>query len=82
MVYLKGLSFGTGRGADEDRAKQLAAALAALDSNDENSLINRLVREIHRARQAVLNAVNPDALDSPMAIIKATLTDLLNERIS
>ena len=75
----KGPSFGTGRGADEDRAKQLAAALAALDSNDENSLINRLVREIHRARQAVLNAVNPDALDSPMAIIKATLTDLLNE---
>ena len=53
--------------------------MAALDSNDENSLINRLVREIHRARQAVLNAVNPDALDSPMAIIKATLTDLLNE---
>ena len=24
-------------------------------------------------------SVNPDALDSPMAIIKATLTDLLNE---
>ncbi len=81
MVYFERAEFWhrTGRGADEDRAKQLAAALAALDSNDENSLINRLVREIHRARQAVLNAVNPDALDSPMAIIKATLTDLLNE---
>jgi hypothetical protein len=29
--------------ADDDRAKQLAAALAALDANDETSLLNRLV---------------------------------------
>ena len=67
------------KGADEDRAKQLSAALAALDGNDENSLINRLVRETHRARQAVLVAVNPDAPDSPMAIMKAALTALLTE---
>jgi hypothetical protein len=67
------------KGADEDRAKQLAAALAALDGNDENSLINRLVRETHRARHAVLNAVNPDAPESPMAIMKTALTTLLKE---
>jgi len=67
------------KGADEDRAKQLSAALAALDGNDENSLINRLVRETHRARQAVLAAVNPDAPDSPMAIMKTALTGLLAE---
>ena len=33
------------KGADEDRAKQLTSALNALDANDQNSLINRLVRE-------------------------------------
>ena len=49
------------KGADEDRAKQLASALNALDANDQNSLINRLVRETNTARQAVLHAVNPDA---------------------
>ena len=67
------------KGADEDRAKQLASALNALDANDQNSLINRLVRETNSARQAVLHAVNPDAPDSPMAIMKQTLTTLLKE---
>lgn len=65
--------------ADQDRGKQLAAAMAALDGNDDNSLINRLARETDRARQAVLSAVNPDAPDSPMAIMKTALTSLLND---
>ncbi|MCP3143433.1 hypothetical protein [Pyxidicoccus xibeiensis] len=68
------------KGADEDRAKQLSAALAALNANDENSLLSRLVRETHRARQEVLSAVNPDAPDSPMSILKASLTKLLQEQ--
>jgi hypothetical protein len=67
------------KGADEDRAKQLSAALAALDANDENSLLSRLVRETHHAREEVLCAVNPDAPNSPMAILKASLTKLLQE---
>jgi hypothetical protein len=33
------------KSADEDRAGQLAKAMAALDANDENSLLSRLVRE-------------------------------------
>jgi hypothetical protein len=68
------------RGADEDRQKQLAAALAALDANDEASLISRLVRETHRAREDVLSAVNPDAPSSPMSIMKAALTKLLRDQ--
>jgi hypothetical protein len=67
------------KGADEDRAKQLAAALSALDANDQDSLINRLAHETNAARQAVLHAVNPDAPDSPMAIMKHTLSTLLQE---
>jgi hypothetical protein len=64
-------------GANEDRAKQLSAALAALDANDEGSLLSRLVRETHEAREEVLSAVNPDAPNSPMAILKTSLTNLL-----
>lgn len=67
-------------GASEDREKQLSAALAALDANDENSLISRLVHETHRARQDVLAAVNPDAPASPMAILKTSLTKLLQDQ--
>lgn len=68
------------KGADEDRQKQLSAALAALDANDESSLLSRLVRETHRARQEVLAAVNPDAPSSPMAILKSGLTKLLHDQ--
>ncbi|HTG35012.1 MAG TPA: hypothetical protein VLB76_19015 [Thermoanaerobaculia bacterium] len=70
------------RGADEDRQKQLSAALAALDANDEGSLLSRLVRETHQARQEVLAAVNPDSPSSPMGILKASLTKLLQEQAS
>lgn len=66
--------------AEDDRQKQLSAALAALDANDENSLLSRLVRETNRARQEVLLAVNPNAVDSPMAIMKASLMGLLTEQ--
>lgn len=66
--------------ADEDRQKQLSAALAALDANDEESLLSRLVRETHRARQDVLAAVNPDGPASPMALLKGSLTKLLQEQ--
>lgn len=68
------------KGADEDRQKQLATALAALDANDEDSLLSRLVRETHHARQAVLAAVNPDSPASPMAMLKTSITKLLQEQ--
>ncbi|MEY4510417.1 MAG: hypothetical protein RLZZ450_2539, partial [Pseudomonadota bacterium] len=68
------------KGADEDRAKQLSAALAALDANDENSLLSRLVRETHRAREEVLAAVNPDAPSSPMSLMKTSLVRLMQEQ--
>lgn len=68
------------KGADEDRGKQLAAALAALDANDEKSLISRLASDTAKARQMVLKAVNPEVEGSPMAILKTTLTTLLKEQ--
>lgn len=68
------------KGADEDREKQLSAALAALDANDEGSLLSRLVRETNQARQEVLAAVNPNAPGSPMALLQGTLTKLLQDQ--
>ena len=65
--------------ADEDRAEQLAKALAALDANDESSLLNRLVRETEQARRTLLLAINPELSDSPMAVLKSALETLLKQ---
>ena len=70
------------KGADENRADQLAKALAALDANDEGSLISRLMRETANARRTMLHAVNPDAPDSPMASIRQTITATMSEQAS
>ncbi|MEZ4447337.1 MAG: hypothetical protein R3B72_50130 [Polyangiaceae bacterium] len=67
--------------ADQDRHKQLSTALAALDANDEQSLVSRMMRETHQARRSLLQAINPDAPDSPMAIIKNTLSTMLSEHM-
>lgn len=63
--------------ADGERTKQLALATKALDANDETSLLSRLVRETNAARGAVLEAMNPDAAGSPLAILKTSLTTML-----
>ncbi len=68
------------KGADEDRAKQLGAALAALDASNETSLINRLARDTQAARQMVLTTMNPNVKGSAMAIMKTSLTTLLKEQ--
>lgn len=63
--------------ADGERTRQLAFATKALDANDESSLLSRLMRETQAARQAMLQAMNPDAAGSPLAILKASLTTML-----
>lgn len=65
------------KSAEDDRAKQLSTALAAIDANNEGSHLSRLIRETQQARETVLAAVNPDAPASPMAILKTSLTALL-----
>ncbi|MDX2054760.1 MAG: hypothetical protein SFV15_20325 [Polyangiaceae bacterium] len=63
--------------ADNDRTKQLAAVTKALDANDEASLLSRLMRETQSARLAFLHAMNPDEPGSPLAVLKASLSSLL-----
>lgn len=69
------------QGESENRDKQMASALAALNANDENSLLSRMMRETQQARLAVLQAVNPDAPNSPLGTLKASLTTLLKDHI-
>lgn len=63
--------------ADDDRNKQLALATKALDANDKNSAVSRLMRETSEARKAFVSAMNPEVAGSPMAVLKTALTTLL-----
>jgi hypothetical protein len=63
--------------ADNDRSKQLALATKALDANDENSLLSRLIRETAAAKNAFVAAMNPELPSSPMAMLRSTLSTLL-----
>jgi hypothetical protein len=65
--------------ADNDRSKQLALATKALDANDEHSLLSRLMRETAAAKNAFVAAMNPELPTSPMAMLKNTLSTLLQQ---
>lgn len=63
--------------AEQDRTKQLGRALAALDANDETSLLSRLIRETKEAKQTLLRSLNPEDPDSPLAAMKRTVERML-----
>lgn len=65
--------------ADNDRSKQLTLVTKALDANDEASLLSRLMRETQSARVAFVRAMNPDEPGSPLAVLKTSLTALLEK---
>ncbi len=67
--------------SQEDRDKQLAVALGALNANDDNSLISRLMRETHEARKSVMDAVNPNLPGSPMTMLATGLTQMLEAHV-
>lgn len=67
--------------ADEDRNEQLLTALAALDQNDESSLISTLLRETRSAHDSLRRAVNPELPDSPLGVVRRTLQELLESRL-
>ncbi len=63
--------------ADEDRAAQLNKALAALDANDDSSLISRLMRETQGAKETLLRSLNPDDPESALGTVKRTVEQML-----
>jgi hypothetical protein len=67
--------------ANDDRSKQLALATKALDANDENSLLSRLMRETAAAKNAFVAAMNPELPTSPMAVLRNTLPTLLQQHV-
>lgn len=66
--------------ADNDRTKQLTLVTKALDANDESSLFSRLMRETQSARVTFVRAMNPDEPGSPLAVLKTSLTTLLDKQ--
>jgi hypothetical protein len=65
--------------AEDDRAKQIAAATKALDIADPASPLSVLLRSVQESRGVLLRAVNPDVAGSPMATIRSSLTVLLEQ---
>ncbi len=63
--------------AEGDQAEQLKLALAALDTTKEDSLLNQLRRDTQMAREQLLQAINPAAEGSPLAIIRTSLEERL-----
>lgn len=61
--------------SNKTHAEQLAAALAALDANDEQSLLRKLVRETGEARESLLRAMNPADPASPIAAIRTAIAE-------
>lgn len=63
--------------ADKDQSEKLAAVTKALDANDENSLLSRLLRESQTASRSVMHSMNPDVPGSALAVLKSSLTTVL-----
>ncbi|MCR9160815.1 MAG: hypothetical protein ACE37F_03725 [Nannocystaceae bacterium] len=59
-------------------AGQLEKAVSALDANDENSAIARLVKATEATQQELLRAINPHNEGSPMAAVRKVIADLLH----
>ncbi len=65
--------------ADSDRTKQLALATKALDPADDTSLLSKLVRETKDARKEISRAMNADAPDSALGLLKTSLTTMFEK---
>lgn len=65
--------------ADDNRTKQLALATKALDPADPKSLLSKLVLETKLARNEIVTAMNADTPGSALAILKTSLTTMLEK---
>lgn len=66
------------KAAGAAQEQRLAQVTAALDANNEQSLLSRLLRETRAAQQQVLVALNPSDERSLLAPLKKTMEDLLS----
>ena len=67
--------------AEGEQSKQLAKALAALDQNDESSLLSRLLKESRDSQDTLRKALNPQSPDSPLGTVRKTIEELLEQRL-
>lgn len=67
--------------AGADQAKMVQEVTKALDANDEDSLLNRLNRDVQKANAQLLAAINPEDEKSPMFIVKTTLERMIRKHM-
>jgi hypothetical protein len=65
--------------ANEDREKLLKAATLALDANNPKSALCRLMDETRAAKDSLAKAMNPELQGSPLAILKTTLSTMIQQ---
>ncbi len=65
--------------ANEDRDELLKAATTALDANNPNSALSRLMTETRTAKDMLAKAMNPEVSGSPLAVLKTTLTSMIQQ---
>lgn len=63
--------------AGETQERRLAAATTALDANNPDSLLSRLLRETQEAQARVLAAVSPGSEGSLLGPLQRSLTEML-----
>ncbi len=63
-----------------DRDEQLERVVKALDANNKDSLVSKLLRETGEAQQLLLKAINPDDPGSPIAAVNKTVEALLKKQ--
>jgi hypothetical protein len=69
------------RKAESDRSQQMVTAFKALDAHDPKSLISNLARQTQQASTTLLNALNPADTKSPIALLRNSLTELLDQHM-
>ena len=67
--------------SESDRSQQMVTAFKALDANDPKSLISNLSRQTQQATSTLLKAMNPADAGSPIALLKNSLTELLERHM-
>lgn len=67
--------------AEGEQSEQLIKALAALDQNNEQSLISRLLKESRESQETLRKALNPQLPDSPLGAVRKTLEEVLEQRL-
>lgn len=65
----------------EDQQKQLKTVTEAIDANNEDSLLNRMLRQTETTQKQLVSAMDPSNEDSPLGKIQRTLGKMIEKHM-